>query len=391
MAVPTIFHDGRRSPAVPSRAALDQALAGIGIVILVSMPFIVGDQPVGAEALNPVEMLNTVSTAGDASKQAILLGMYAMFGAYLLICERLRRLLFLGLPLILLLCWTFASTSWSVQPEVTLRRTIALTGSVGFGLFLGLRLDLRQMISVLSWAALAVLVASLLLAIVNPSLGFDFEGRLRGVTAHKNAIGNFAALAFLVALGGLGASDGRRPVLLRHAALALLSLLCMVLARSTAVLPVLLAATSAIGLGIFCRQASGRDLALLPLAACVVVVLGAIAGEHLGEAAELLGKDPDISGRTLVWAFAKRMALAQPLVGYGFGAFWVGDNSPGAVFWANTHLGVPHSHNGYIQLLLETGSAALALILAAIALLAFRTIVLMRSEASPLSVWPLGS
>ena len=47
-----------------------------------------------------------------------------------------------------------------------------------------------------------------LLAIASPSLGLDFEGRLRGVTAHKNAIGSFAALAFLVALGGLGASGG---------------------------------------------------------------------------------------------------------------------------------------------------------------------------------------
>ena len=59
MDVPTIFHDDRRSPAVPARAALDQALASIGIVILVSMPFIVGDQPLGAEALNPVEMRGT--------------------------------------------------------------------------------------------------------------------------------------------------------------------------------------------------------------------------------------------------------------------------------------------------------------------------------------------
>jgi O-antigen ligase len=362
----------------------------LGIVILVSMPFIVGDQPQGAESLNPVDMLNAVSTGGDASKQAILLGMYGMFCAHLLIRERPRRLLFLGMPLILLLCWTLASASWSVQPDVTLRRMVALTGSVGFGLYLGLRLDLRQMISVLSWAALAVLVASLLLSITRPSLGLDFEGHLRGVTAHKNALGSFAALAFLVALGGLEACGGRRTALLRHVALVLLALLCMDLARSTTVLPVLLATISALGLGTLFRRASNRELALLPLAACASLILAAIAVGHAGEIAELLGKDPDISGRTLVWDFVKRMILAQPLIGYGFGAFWVGGNSPGAVFWANAHLGVPHAHNGYLQLLLEAGFTALALILAAVALFALRAIVLMRTEASPLSAWPLG-
>lgn len=369
---------------------LDQFITGTGIVVLVSMPFIVGGQAQGAESLNPVDILEAASTGGDAVKQAILLGMYCIFGALMLLRERLRRLLFLGVPLILLLGWTFASAAWSVQPEVTLRRAVALAGSVGFGLYLGLRLDVRQMISVLSWAALAVLVASLLLAAADPSLGLDFEGRLRGVTAHKNAIGSFAALAFLVGIGGLGASRGRRPTMLRHAVLVLLALLCMVLARSTAVGPVLVLALAALAVGAYCRSASKLELAFLPLAVCIAILLGVFAATHSGEIAEMLGKDSDISGRTEVWSFVKAMILAQPLIGYGFGAFWVGGNSPGAVFWANTHLGVPHAHNGYLQLLLEAGFIALALMAVAVAGVAARLIVLMRSAPRPLGVWPLG-
>lgn len=379
-----------RGTAAPAPNALDQVMSGLGIVVLVSMPFIVGDQPKGAEALNPVNMLETVSTGGDVVKQVILLGMYALFGVCLLMRERPRRLLFLGTPLLLLVCWTFASTFWSVQPDVTLRRAVALAGSISFGVFLGLRLDLSRMITVLSWACLVILAASLLLAVINPSLGLDFEGRLRGVTAHKNAIGNFAALAFLTALSGLGVRRAERLAVLRHAALAVLALVCMGLARSTAVLPILLAAIAALGLGAFWRRASNRELAFFPLAICIGLILVMVAARHSSEIAEFLGKDPDISGRTLVWNFAEHMIQAQPLAGYGYGAFWVGGNSPGAVFWANTHLGVPHAHNGYLQLLLEAGFTALALDLIGVALLGARLLKLVRAEPGEMSLWPLG-
>jgi O-antigen ligase len=365
-------------------------MALLSIVVLLSIPFIVGDQPQGAESLNPVDRLETVAINGDATKQAILLFMYGTFAVLLLTRERLRTLQFLGTPLILLLGWTFASAMWSVQPDVTLRRAVALSGSVGFALYLGLRFDLRQMLALLSWAAFAVLVASLTLAIIDPNLGLDFEGRLRGVTAHKNAIASFAALAFLVSLEGLRFHRESRLAFVRTVAVIVVSLACMGLARSTAVLPVLATAFAALAFGGFLRRASAEHFALLPLGACVGVLLAALAVGHSGEIAELLGKDPNISGRTLVWDFVRKMILAEPLIGYGYGAFWNGGNSPGAVFWSNTHLGVPHAHNGYLQLLLEEGFTALILILLAAATLVVRLTKLMRSTRQYVTAWPLG-
>jgi hypothetical protein len=96
------------------KASLDWYMALLSIVVLLSIPFIVGDQPQGAESLNPVDRLETVAPHGDATKQAILLLVYGMFAVLLLRRERLRALQFLGTPLILLLCWTFASPMWSV-------------------------------------------------------------------------------------------------------------------------------------------------------------------------------------------------------------------------------------------------------------------------------------
>jgi exopolysaccharide production protein ExoQ len=374
-----------RARTYSSGTPFDWYLALLAVAFLAAMPFIVGDQPQGAESLNPVDLLRTISAEGDATKQAILLSMYGLFTGLLLYRERLRSVLLLGTPLLVLLVWTFASAAWSVDPQVTIHRAVALSGTVAMGLYLGLRLELRQMLSVLSAAALLVLCGSLILAIVSPGLGLDFEGRLRGVTAHKNALGSFAALAFLVTLARLN-TTGRGS----SALMFVLSLACMALAHSTAVFLVLAVALATLVFGHFLRRANSQQLALLPLAACGAVALVVLAAGHSGEIAELLGKDSDISGRTLVWEFVKKMILAEPLLGYGFGAFWVGGNSPGAVFWSNTHLGVPHAHNGFLQLSLEAGVTALALILAATASLAIRTLHLMRRTRRDLTVWALG-
>jgi O-antigen ligase len=67
-----------------------------------------------------------------------------------------------------------------------------------------------------------------------------------------------------------------------------------------------------------------------------------------------------------------------------------GQQSWRAVFWSNTHLGVPHAHNGYLQLMLDTGTIGLLLFLLAAVIVVVRLTWLMRRTRRELSVWPLG-
>lgn len=361
----------------------------LALLVFVSLPFVVGDQPQGAESLNPVDMLKMVSNTGDQLKQVILLGMYASFAALLVSRERARALLFLGGPMLLLLLWTVASASWSVNPEVTLRRAVALFGTVGMGLYLGLRFDLRRLLVLLCWAGLAALGLSLLLAVAAPSLGLDFEGRLRGVTAHKNGIAGFAAIVFLAGCGLLASGSLKRSTRMLAVAAMGLATGCMALAHSTSVIPVLGLALATLAFGRTVRRASGVFLAFLPLLASLALLAAGFMAANSGAVAELLGKDANLSGRTLVWAFSAKMILLRPVAGYGLGAFWVGENSPGAMFWSTSHIGVPHAHNGFIQLGLELGFVGLALFAAAILAFAVRLTWLVRHGRDPLCAWPL--
>ncbi len=373
-----------------SASPFEWALAFMSICVIIAEPFIVGDQPQGAASLNPVHMLATVSVDGDPSKQMLLLAVYTICAIALVVKERPRAWLFVGAPLGILLILTFSSALWSVNPEVTIRRAVALTGASIIGIYTGLRLPVRQLILLVFLATISILVFSLLLAIVSPLQGTDFEHRLRGVCSDKNHFAEVCALTLLTSLALTGMGRGSNYETALRVFGAVLSIVCMVMARSTAVIPVLGSALAMLALGHVLLRASPKVLAVIPFLAGVALLLLMIAIANSGEVAEFLGKDADISGRTLIWAFAFKHIAIRPFTGWGYSAFWVGGDSPGAVFWANVHLGVPHAHNGYIQLALDLGFLGVVLFAVGVVLVVSKLLWMMIYLRQPGTPWSFG-
>ncbi len=332
------------------------------LVMFAALPFVVGGQATGADSLNPTKSLEHLGEGGDQIKQTIATALYAGCAVLLARHTRLRALLFLGYPLLFLLLWSFASIAWSVDPGVSFRRCVALTGTVVLGAYLGLRFDPDRMLRLLTYSAAIVLVASLVIGVIAPSRGLDFEGRLRGVFAHKNAIGDYSAIALLVAVGRfLERRSIGKLATVGAGMLGCAAMVCMALAGSAAVIPVLLSALATLLVVRRIRRRGGKIVTLIPLALCVATGAAVVIYGNWGSLIELLGKDRDMSGRTVVWQFVIRMIFEKPFIGYGFQSFWEGYLSPGAVFWKTTHLGVPHAHDGYLQLTLDTGGIGLLL------------------------------
>jgi O-antigen ligase len=370
--------------------AVERCWLVFALSLLNATPLLIG-QPQGALSLNPVEYLENVSIEGDPIKQTILFGLYLGCAILLLSRTRPRTWLFLGTPLLLLIGWSVASVGWSVSPAVSLRRAIALLGTVVFGTYAGLRFDFRDMLRLMSYTAAIVLIGSLIVAVVMPTLGLDYDGRLRGVFAHKNALGGYAALSFLVLVSVLLETKYRsKMVAINDGLLAVICIACMAFAQSAAVIPVLMVALPLLLVGRIIRIGDFGVLALVPIVIIIASVALAAAIYNSAAIAAILGKDPDISGRTLVWDFAVRMLLEHPWLGYGYEAFWVGEGSPGAVFWRLTHLGVPHAHNGYLQLTLDLGSIGLALFLIALIVAAVKLAWLLRFGRQPFTAWAFG-
>ncbi len=74
----------------------------------------------------------------------------------------------------------------------------------------------------------------------------------------------------------------------------------------------------------------------------------------------LIGKDLTLTGRSTMWPLVIEYVKQKPFLGYGYASFWRSEY--GADFRANyTWETIPHSHNGFFELLLGLGYVGLFL------------------------------
>ncbi len=266
--------------------------------------------------------------------------------------------------------WAAASQHWSILPDVTHRRVIALALTTLLGVMLGALFDGRRFVELLAAGSLALAVGSVAVALADPKIGvmvLDGQRDWRGLYPHKNVLAFVMAVGALSAVCAALASPARRRLWI---ATALTCLALLLLSRGK---------TSLVGAGLVILGAGA--LAVLrrgPVAAVVASWIGAAAATAFGVAAAVapdallraIGKDPTLTGRTDIWASVLRRSAERPRLGYGFGAFWEKDSLPAKVVQHETHWLVPSAHNGWLDLLVQVGWVGVGLF-AAVLLLTF--------------------
>jgi O-antigen ligase len=112
-----------------------------------------------------------------------------------------------------------------------------------------------------------------------------------------------------------------------------------------------------------------RPRRVVPVIITVALLAGVLqwAFDLSAEAVRLLGRQPDLTSRTPVWAMLLGMAT-NPLIGAGYESFWSGERL--VRIWSALGFdsdGIIQAHNGYIDLYLNLGLAGVGLLGAAIA------------------------
>lgn len=261
------------------------------------------------------------------------------------------------LPVLLLLA--LASTTWSAEPGVTLRRAVAFTAYALLAVVMGVRWSGRELVERLLGLALVLLGLALLFQLALPGLAVMADGAWRGAFAHKNVLGQVASFSILILLVGWRHRLLGRALLLPALALALLFLL---LSRSATSLLVTLAAGGAYLL-------LGRD-GPAPLAKAAILAF-ACAGLSLAalwlllepeRAVELLGRDLTLTGRLPLWDLVLARIVERPWLGYGYQALFA---VPAFAEYVLATLGwdAPNAHSGYLEVALGLGWIGLALTL----------------------------
>ncbi|HQT80368.1 MAG TPA: O-antigen ligase family protein [Rhodopila sp.] len=341
--------------------------------------------PNGQVIEGPQTEVQQISEAGDAGKQLVMGIVYLLNLTLLVRSVRPWAWRFLGLPLMALTAWCFTSVLWSAIPDGTLRRAAALSGPLIVGLYAGLRYDERKLTRSLAIAAGLAAIGSALWAAAFKARAFDTDGNLRGLFYHKNAFGAFLALTILAVI--------YRMIVLRRRSLVNVVLLaalfaCFALAHSATPIVAMLAAFTVLAAVVGLQHSHGLLAPILIGLFCLTFAVFLLFGTDIADlVAEMLGRSTTLSGRTTIWEFVIPMIGAHPWIGYGYGIFWLGETAPGALFWYWTKQFELHAHDGFLQLLLDTGVVGLVLYLCSLVLLISRIIRLSGSGAVTLVRW----
>lgn len=251
-----------------------------------------------------------------------------------------------------------ASTAWSLDPLLTLRRSLPFALAGLFGVYFAARFSPARQMAMLRMALAVAAAASVAVVFFAPGVGLDHSAGhgadWQGIFTQKNACGRAMVLATAVVL------FGERLTALRCASLALFWL---VLAGSGS-RGAWVVEGAAILVWVFLRVAGCVRAHLRVVLGVVapVLALGLGGGAVLlyPRMAPLVGRDATLSGRTAIWREVLHFIGLRPWLGYGYDAFWRGLQGPSLEVSAAVHFLVAHAHNGFLEIALELGGAGLA-------------------------------
>ncbi len=260
---------------------------------------------------------------------------------------------FLGFLLIIA---TF-SAFWSITPDITLKASIVLLGTVTYATHISNQFNWQEIVSLWRWSSTIIALASVPVAMFIPSMGVNAtKAGWQGVLGHPNPLGALMALNTIL---WCVYTDDRPQHRGMSISLAIVSFTVMIFAHSGGAICISITLLSLLVLLRFLRRFS------LPYAFIILIVftiVGGYATFFVAEKLELilnaLGKDLTLTGRTEFWPKVVEAITKRPLFGYGYKGFWQpwqGTSNP--AIWITTKAGwvAPHSHNGFLDLTIDLG------------------------------------
>ena len=265
--------------------------------------------------------------------------------------------------------WIAMSVILSTDPGTSMRRAVAtvLVAAVTASLML-LPKNQSELARWFSISALGLLAVCYLGVLIVPHLSMhlasdlqeqQLAGDWRGSFGHKNVAAGMMAMLLFIGIYVLRSGAWISGI----AILALSSVFLLnTTGKSSLALCALVLVLSSLATGI--RSPWLRVIIFLtPLVMLNVFTVGTVMNDTLADLVSKLPFDTSFTGRTDVWTFAIQALQLRPTTGYGFEAFWGGNemrNLPEGMEWTAT---AAHSHNGYLDTALGIGLPGLALLI----------------------------
>jgi exopolysaccharide production protein ExoQ len=279
--------------------------------------------------------------------------------------NRVRKLTFPPHIICLLAYLAFAGASvlWAFKPEYSSIRFVQQAMVVTSILVPAMLAD--RTTDLMRGLFLCLMLASILnLCFIpsNPTLSVTLQNGYPGYFPSKNQLGEFAALACLVAFHEAYHPRFRRALGIFGVFIAILLLF---LSNSKTAFGLAILAPLLARVALIARKKTGISIAIfLSCIPFLYFVLSSTTGFNMYRISYFLYGDPTFTGRTTIWAFASSEIDIKPFLGWGYQSFWlVGSDAPSVVDAPGWVKNMPNSHNGYYDTMLEVGYIGLTLLL----------------------------
>jgi exopolysaccharide production protein ExoQ len=355
----------RRSPTAASRGPRPErpsAIATIAVWVIIVMMVVPDGFDYAPKGL---------PTEGSTFSRLIWLSLLA-FGAVVPLSRSamaLKLLRQINPFLLVFVLLVGASFLWSIEPGVTLRRTVRFTTTVLVAIafvLMGWRANRFQ--SVVRPVLTAILLGSIIFVIMAPDLAIEqmnfaaLIGAWHGLATQKNGLGSLASIALILWLHAGFCKERPWWMVALGGAVAVI---CLLKSRSsTSIMDAVFSCTLMVML---LRPPSGLRrylpymivLFVSALLLYSLAVLNLIPGSGLllSPITALSGKDLTFSGRTAIWDIVNRHIAFRPLLGSGYGAYWVQEpGSPSLEMIARLYFYPTEGHNGYLDIINDLGA-----------------------------------
>jgi exopolysaccharide production protein ExoQ len=218
--------------------------------------------------------------------------------------------------LVALVLWSMLTTLWSIAPDVTARRAIALALTIVIGAHLGLVVGRSRMQLLIVVVCTGTVAASFLGLITNAFVTSGDDGSFIGMFTHRNTLGFVAAVGLIATYR----FSEERNLFVWAARGLLMAGLIMADSRTSQV--ALVVSLTVLALGRLWYLAPRVGVAALSFTAAFLVWLFA-SFDGWRRFTASIGKDENLTGRGELWGIILNEAQTRPLGGIGFGALWV--------------------------------------------------------------------
>ncbi|WBO20845.1 O-antigen ligase family protein [Sphingomonas abietis] len=284
-----------------------------------------------------------------------------------------ERLLVVPWPILLALVWCWLTLLWAIDPAVGMRRLV-LTTIIAWSLFALVRqLGAERTVAVLRFMLVAMLVVNFFVVLAYPTIGVHlntdgegFGGKWRGLMAHKNYAGMVCAITILFFAFDAAAVHRMIRIIVCVAAAVFL-----VMSDSRTSMGIGVAAIMAGLLFTYLAGRNGQHRLASPALAWLLLIIPAVifVSMAIDNAPYLqMVSDPSgFTGRTQIWAALIKAYADHPWLGVGYGSFWdLGSDGPIFRYASGWVTDMSEGHNGYLDLLVQTGCIGAVLVLYAV-------------------------